>query len=386
MESPVVGALATVASAGRWSRTHQETTGSLISKGRLSTPGRTPFKYSRPFLIRELPPNASQRLTQQETSDLVRTLTNRDIAILIALANYRYFDRYQVEQLFFPSRRISQRRIQWLRDHGLIYRWSMIEPPGWTRLHSLLLLSPRGARVLAASVQLNPRSLVRLSQDARDHCFNVSHDLGANAFFVALAVASRRVADEGLYHWVGEERCRRLLREDAGPRHAPAPDGWGRYLAGSREVLFFLEWDRGTESIDRLHRKSANYIRYFVRRREANYSHILVVFPSSSKELAYHKGVGPQLPVDKVCCVFWTTTVTQLETFGPRGAIWWKVSRSTPRRDIGRTSSSATGQWQGVSRLPLSELPSLPSQEDFPIGSCIGKPRWWERRPTGGQT
>jgi hypothetical protein len=374
-----------VASAGRSCRTHQEATGSLIFKEGLSTPRRTPFNFSRPFLIREVPPNASHRLSQEEISNLVRTLTTRDVAILVALSHYRYLDRHQVEQLFFPSRRVSQRRIKWLRDHGLIYRWSMIEPPGWTRLHSLLLLSPRGARLLAASIGLNPRPLVHLSQDARDHCFNVGHDLGANAFFVGLAVASRSLADEGLYHWVGEERCRRLLRQEVGPRYAPAPDGWGRYLVASREIIFFLEWDRGTESIDRLQRKSANYIRYFVRRREANYNHILFAFPSASKELAYHKSLAPQLPVEQLCCVFWTTTLAKLEALGPRGPIWWKVSRRAPQRDSGRTSPTPTGLWHGHARLSLHQLPSRTSH-DYAIGSCIGKSGWWERRPTGGQT
>src|SRR2546425_5629953 len=134
----------TLASTVRFSRPHQGATVSLISKMPLSTPGRTPYKFNRPFVIRELPTNASQRLTQQEISKLVRTFTTRDIAILTALSNYRYLNRDQVEQLFFPSRRVSQRRIKWLKDHGLVYRWLMIEPPGWTRLHSLVLLSPRG--------------------------------------------------------------------------------------------------------------------------------------------------------------------------------------------------------------------------------------------------
>ena len=252
------------------------------------------------------------RLTRQDTTELVRALTTRDIAILMALSHYRYLDRDQVEQLFFPSRRVSQRRIKWLRDHGLVYRWPMIEPPGWTRLHSLLLLSPRGARVLAACLGQDPRPLVRLSQDCRDHCFNVGHDLGANAFFVALAVESRSLADEGLYHWVGEDRCRRLLREDAGPRHAPAPDGWGRYLISGREITFFLEWDRGTESVERLRRKSGNYIRFYANRRQANSVHVLFVFPSAGKEAAYHKSLADELPGDKLCCVFWTTTVEML--------------------------------------------------------------------------
>jgi hypothetical protein len=81
----------------------------------------------------------------------------------------------------------------------------------------------------------------------------------------------------------------------------------------------YLEWDRGTESVDRLLRKSANYIHYFVRRVAADYSHILFVFPSVTTELAYHKGLTKQLPADERCCVFWTTTVNRLEVLSPTG-------------------------------------------------------------------
>jgi Replication-relaxation len=379
----VINVGCTVASAGRLGRTYQEATTGLISGSAVSAPRRTPYSFSRPFLIREHPRNASQRLTQKELNQLARTLTTRDIAILLALSNYRYLDRDQVARLFFPTPRVSQRRIKWLKDRGLIYRWLMIEPPGWTRLHSLLLLSPRGARVLANCLDLSPRSLVRLSEDARDHCFNVGHDLGANAFFVALAGASRDLPNEGLYHWVGESRSRRILREAVGPKYAPAPDGWGRYLLAGREIIFFLEWDRGTESIDRLQRKAANYIRYFVRRIEASSNHIFFVLPSSSKELAFHKGVAEQLPRDERCCVFWTTTVGCLAAFSPRGPVWWRGARRVPGGGSRRTPSGERG------RMPSSRvsLESLAGQrgEGLSVGDCIGKPRWWERRLAGGQ-
>jgi hypothetical protein len=228
------------------------------------------------------------------------------------------------------------------------------------------------------------RPLVRLSQDARDHCFNVGHDLGANAFFVALAVHSRLVPGEGLYHWVGEDRCRRLLREDAGRRHAPAPDGWGRYLIPSREITFFLEWDRGTESVERLRRKSANYIRYFKNRREANFVHVLFVFPSSSKEATFQKSLTDELPRDELCCVFWTTTVEYLGESDPRGPIWWKVGRRAPSDGSGRSWARPSEPWQkATGRVFLSDLAGRP-EHGYAGANCIGKPDWWERRPVGG--
>jgi hypothetical protein len=168
-------------------------------------------------------------------------------------------------------------------------------------------------------------------------------------------------------------------------QNAPAPDGWGRYLVAGREVTFFLEWDRGTESVDRLLRKSANYIRYFVKRVAADYSHILFVFPSVTKELAYHKGLAKQLPADERCCVFWTTTVNRLEVFSPREPIWWKVSRRRTRHDTAGALPSPTDEVHSAAdRVPLYGLASQPAS-DHSVSSCIGKPGWWERRLSGGQ-
>lgn len=54
-----------------------------------STPGRTPI-HGRPIILRNLHKHASSLLTQEETSHLLRSLTQRDVAILQALHDYRY--------------------------------------------------------------------------------------------------------------------------------------------------------------------------------------------------------------------------------------------------------------------------------------------------------
>ncbi len=51
-------------------------------------------------------------------------------------------------------------------SHGLIYRWKMAEPPGITRRPSLLLISPRGARLLADLHGESPWRYVRRAKDA----------------------------------------------------------------------------------------------------------------------------------------------------------------------------------------------------------------------------
>ncbi len=124
-----------------------------------STPGRTSI-HGRPIILRNLDKHSSSLLTQEEPSHLLRSLTQRDVAILQALHDYRYLNTLQIQQLFFHGIRSTQMRLHFLSDHGLLYRWQMIEPPGLTRRASMLLLTPRGGRLLAEFRGHSPWSAV----------------------------------------------------------------------------------------------------------------------------------------------------------------------------------------------------------------------------------
>ena len=145
-------------------------------------------------------------------------------------------------------------------------------------------------------------------------------------------------------------------------------------MIAGREVIFFLEWDRGTESQDRLLGKVANYVRYFVRRRGASTNHILFVFPAPGKELSFHRYAARKLPADERCCAFWTTTVGRLEALSPRGPIFRKLTRRP----------SCNKLEDGADRLAVPQLTSQPPS-GCSVNNCIGKPGWWERRANGGQ-
>ncbi len=201
-------------------------------------------------------------------------------------------------------------------------------------------------------------------RDARTRAFHLDHDLGANAFFVALARASRTLDGDGLYHWVGERKCRRVYEEEGQP--GPIPDGWGRYVFPGGEVLFFLEWDRGTEQCRRLRMKVSRYDRYFRGRRDASQNQVLFVLPSAARENEVQRVIRGTIEAgDEESCRFWTATVERLRERGPLGRIWISVD--------------------GMSE-PV-QLVQLPRQRrsSRPVASSIGKPGWWERRPGGGE-
>src|SRR5205807_804592 len=75
----------------------------------------------------------------------------------------------------------------------------------------------------------------------------------SEAFFGSLMGEARRVAGCRLVEWWSERRC------EAWCRDLVRPDGYGAWRDDSRLVEFFLEYDRGTEPLDRIHEKLEGY-------------------------------------------------------------------------------------------------------------------------------
>jgi protein involved in plasmid replication-relaxation len=351
-----------------------------------STPGRTSI-HGRPIILRNLDKHSSSLLTQEETSHLLRSLTQRDVAILQALHDYRYLNTLQIQHLFFHGIRSTQMRLQFLSNHGLIYRWQMIDPPGLTRRPSLLLLTPRGGRLLAEFRGHSPWSYIRRAEDARDHCWHVTHDLEANGFFVDLALASRLQVDQGLLLWIGEESSRSSRRTWAKAHRRPiaTPDGEGLYLSRDRTITFDLEWDRGTESIGRLRSKLRTYVGFYEDTRGADREHVLFVLHRTSREELFHRLARELFLTGRHCCRFWTTTVERIDHVGPLGPLWAPVEGP----DAGEDDDEELVEPKPIDlkRLRRRRLTDLPAREtsDRTIADCIGRDNWWVRRPGGGE-
>jgi len=282
----------------------------------------------------------------------------------MALDQYRYLDREQIEQLFFDGRRRSQLKLRRLALDGLIIAWRSVLQPGLRPRPSVHLLSKRGAIRLSREREIDPRSAILLAWQARTRAYHLVHDLEANGFFVGLAVATRSREGEGLYHWVGGPGCRRGAKESHD--RMPISDGWGRFMLPDRELLFDLEWDRGTEHPHRLRRKAMAYVDHFRRRRNASLHHVFFVVPTERREAEVQRVARAAMPARGECCRIWTTSTDRLRSEGPLAPIWQEVSPQ---------SSGRVGLWR---------MPGLP-RSARPAEDCIGKPGWWERRPGGGE-
>jgi hypothetical protein len=330
----------------------------------LKAPASTPGLSSQASHSRQITGHLELRLLATRlTSRDRRPLTPRDLAILLALDQYRYLDRHQLQALFFAGPRSCQYRLEWLVRQGLVRTWRVTMRPGFVRRASIYFLSPLGARALAESRDDDPLAYVQRADHALTRHYHLVHDLQASQFFVDLATASRQLPDQGLYHWVGEQGVRRGYAEEE--ERGPIADGWGRFLTADGEVLLHLEWDRGSELAKRLRLKLGAYISYFVDRPSASQNQVLVVAPTEQREEQVVRAAFSVLPRGRECCRIWTTTTARLGTFGSLGNVWRGVERSTPR-------------------IALPFMAGRP-RSSRRVEDCIGKPRWWERRPGGGQ-
>jgi len=86
----------------------------------------------------------------------------------------------------------------------------------------------------------------------------LAHTLGADGVFISLIDSARRLqktgSDDALVDWQNAAACARgRLR----------PDGYGMYRRNGRLYGFFVEYDRGTMSIDGYRRKFGAYVYFF---------------------------------------------------------------------------------------------------------------------------
>jgi hypothetical protein len=289
-----------------------------------------------------------------------RPLSQRDSAILLALDQYRRLDREHVADLFGLTRRKAQQTLEMLLWRGLIHRWPVVRYQGAPTPCTYALTSS-GARHVARVRDQDPRPAVERARRAREHIFHLRHDLEANGFFVKLAAGARHLDDQGLYQWLGEPTCRVAHQRDG----SPPSDGWGRYLLRDREITFDLEWDRGTEHARAIREKARGYVAYFQGRRDADLHHVLFVAPTRMREAELHDLVEPLLIPFTNLCRLWTTAVETAATVGWLGRTWLEIG-GAPRR------------------VAFADLPGQPRSARL-IADCIGKERWWERRPGGGE-
>lgn len=263
---------------------------------------------------RPRPARQRHRVSGELLLSLAEHLTERDHRILAYLGEHELLTTPQIRDLAFGSTRQAQRRLAELAGLGLLSRLRPRVSRGSAPIH--WILGPAGVVVLAADLRADVRTIGALRRRALTLAVGQHrrHRVGVNGFF------TRLVADDSgqLELWWSERHCARRWG------HVIVPDGYGHWRQGGQAIGFWLEYDRGTESLADLVDKVDAYADLAHVRGPTGQNRppwLLIRLGSERRE----RDLRRLLPIRTIVPV---ATAGEPETPSPATAIWSPVDRA----------------------------------------------------------
>jgi hypothetical protein len=293
-------------------------TGSAPARNSARTPARTPAGPARPVT------GASAALVA------VTLLTDRDRYLLQVLAEHQVLTADQIARLKFTDANTARKRLVLLTRRGVLDRFRDGVRPGSQAWR--YTLGPLGATIVAAEharpaprPSVHAQQVLRLARSPR-----LTHLLGVNEFFVALAHHARQDRAYALRWWWNEHRATTAC---AGLAH---PDGLGAWTHRDphgvvREVVFFVEHDEGSEQLHRLTEKLAGYAQA---RLGGGPAHpVLFWLPTLAREANLHAHLARH-PCPAPVVATATRQHADAAGLGPAGPVWLPLGHTTRHRLI----------------------------------------------------
>jgi hypothetical protein len=186
--------------------------------------------------------------------EVAHRLTERDRSILTLLYRHRVFTTDQLAEMYFDATNTAQHRLTTLYRLRLVDRFQPLNHR-YASLPYHYVLDELGAMVLAAESGEDPdKSRWRADKAlAIGKSQRLRHLVGVNGFFSALLAESRRRSDCDLSLWWSEHHCADRFERIA------QPDGLGVWEEAGNQIVLCLEYDRSTESLERLAKKLDSY-------------------------------------------------------------------------------------------------------------------------------
>jgi Replication-relaxation len=182
-----------------------------------------------------------------------RAIDERDVQVLHHLLEHKILTTHQIASLHFRSLRRCQYRMRELKDLGLVSSFQVGRGFGEGRAPACWYLTKPGLVEIAEARDVRVSDLPWVPDSSYRTNVVLAHRLGVNAFFCALAEASRALQGHCLATWRPEHSVRTRAAE-------VKPDGFGRYLHPDGACEFYLEYDRATEARGALSRKLEGYL------------------------------------------------------------------------------------------------------------------------------
>jgi Replication-relaxation len=286
----------------------------------------------------------------------VVSLDERDHALLLILLEHKVLTTHQIKSLFFRSFRRCQHRMKELKDFGLVSSFAVGRGFGEGRPPACWYLAKAGLAEIAEARDVRPSDLSWIPDHSYRGSQMLAHRLGVNAFFCALAEASRGHEGHCLATWRPEHWVRTRAAE-------VKPDGFGRYLHPGGACEFYLEYDRGTEGFGALSRKLEGYLRLaagWTKEQELlGFPNLLLIVPKRVREgevaSALRAAVGTLRASGSLATSLplYVASEDVLSDVGVFGVAWKHVPTAGDR-------------------LPLVDLPARP-RDLFRSDRCLGR-------------
>jgi Replication-relaxation len=250
------------------------------------------------------------------------SLTGRDREILGQLAEHEPLSSSEVRLLFFTGARSTRLRLSHLEVSGLVQRVYPARSRRGGGTEALWFLTSEGRRAVGAPQRRPPGLSIP----------DLEHRRAVARFFCRLVERSLSRNDEGLWSWRGERTSERALGG------AVRPDGFGRYLLPSGEIIFYLELDRGTEPARRVGDKLRRYPPALANDDKRDSANVVLVCGGAGR-LANLAGQAPAGPP-----WFWGTVDAQRYRLLPRGVERAFDTLPALPRDPGRSVELSIGK------------------------------------------
>jgi Replication-relaxation len=264
--------------------------------------------------------------------EILRLLTERDHHILALVAEHHVLTTDHLTALAFPSRDRAEQRLRILSRRDVVARFRPCVRPGSAEWR--YVLGYTGAAIVAARHGVSPprpaahaARMLRLAQNPR-----LGHLLGVNGFFASLARQARASQGSSLDAWWSEARATKACGELA------RPDGLGVWREEGRQAQFFLEYDTGTESLDRLVAKLSGYRDVIDAGGPA--CPVLFWLPSAIREANLRRQLGPAPPVQVATA---SADAARAADASPAGQVWLRAGDNR-RRKLAELPAPAAGR------------------------------------------
>jgi hypothetical protein len=150
-------------------------------------------------------------------------IDERDLQVLLHLLEHKILTTHQITSLCFRSLRRCQHRMRELKEMGLVSSFSVGRGFGEGKAPACWHLTKPGLVEIADARDVRTSDLPWVPDHSYRSSKMLAHRLGVNAFFSALAEASRAFQGHCLATWRPEHGVRTKAAEIK-------PDGFGRYL------------------------------------------------------------------------------------------------------------------------------------------------------------